>query len=649
MAISKGRALVYIAGGVSIVGAVASATYFIAPLFFSNKSVKTTPVGFGPDVEKTYSPKLANMLFSENNSGDDAIRKIMFITSADDPSEKRPIDYLIDKLEKRLGPGPEISMVKGIYFSRLNWGDKENGAYSPNTNQIFINTTNIIKTFKNLGAIKYNEFTDQVSIMVDFETFARAVAEYVFQIVYHEFGHHRASIYLNDDYRGNNADQTKVFEKLSERKDDGSIETMRSWDPNFLNKFKETLHYNDSTPVDGNYEAEKYEYKSGQIVAPLNHMINLKDLWDLSNDKSIRNSLLNRLPDPSYDVVQEAADKKGYLVWPMGDQKLTITDTGQKYSSVDNQVSLLRNGRLVLTEKSPISNLLYMYNQDELFTRKFMQATMRLDDDVDSEYGYIPLTQGSSWKESTSFVIPAFLEDYMQYQDNLTQKIKGLTYKPFYDDYLFDASVDKKGQSVIPLGTQNADKIYDAYLEASGVGDDLSVIYYKNDGWAQIESQVIKFGDESNPNKTQQAPTATNEIKFGGYLHEDDINNPQTKYVGYYENNDKKKRFIPIPIYVNEFELKVKSSLGDKVGKDNNTQTNAYWVTKDYVNAKNELIGKILYFAQEDDKGNIIVGNPLKTFREEASTDVDVYDKNTDFQKQTIHPVATSNGIRLEN
>lgn len=524
------------------------------------------------------------------------------------------------KLQHRLGFGPEVSILKNITISPEGAWDEANGVFLGSSNQIFINSSNIISMFRQVKSMlgSFNSKEEEIEY----------IAEFVFQIIAHEYNHHMAYIYLNS--RSNELKtQHQMFNKPATYVDvKGSVPNLKeAWDTDFYNSFVKALNYDDNDLVKSNAYLHSYangdfnqSYKDvgvgkgnfkkegdsyiqvedgkGSYVKnePISKYFTAADIFKYANNNNVKNishgstvwddnkvySFYKYDQPATYYTQEELAYHYSLAeLYARKVQQMTMP------TSIDYSDTLDENGKVVETYPLPKFRNLKIFPQwlPSSSDPKVGRIVSRFYKEVDKNnvpiwrdnngrplfsfqmIGYDQLIWSSSGRGSYS----PFLLDTKNYADDIYSI-------PFTSDYLYEQEASGSYNSA------NAYAIYDAILQEMGYsGENVKNNFGATDKTMQSDISEVWWENKGEADKKGNVIVAeeTNQFKMGGY-----INNPDYQYVGYMDSNN---NFVKYDISVNAFTYAVKKEgLNDARDASYNDQKDRYfWTLNDYQNINN--------------------------------------------------------------
>lgn len=490
------------------------------------------------------------------------------------------IGALYHLIEKDLSFGPEFAALNKIHIGNENGiQDENNGVYLPSTKEIFINTNNLAET------VPYTASLD-------------ARAANVFDILFHEYNHHMASMYLI-----NNSSTSPVVGNYYS--DVGGKREKTNWNKYFVDRFKKALHYDVDTPTyTGPSTARIKNPKTGLaedwLLIP--HYMNAKDIFEFANGSTGGN-----LPIPN---------KNGLNMM------------------ISNDHPSFYPGESTTPEK-----INYKFSLDELFARKYQlanQAFRRYSDGVHGD-GWIPLPPPDEKYASPSI----WLSDIHSFQNGATYNSKRYSHDQFR--YLHDAPFDIYG-NLYADPTIGAQGMHDAMIDFMGqtTGDDISFITNKPYSIDRGSHSQVTGGD---PDK----------IKFGGWIRSNSDPNLNYKYVGYIDNGT----FKAIPITLSNQHYKTKTNLMNQPENSSSYISNdpsledMFYVTSNWVDAPS-IKGKQLFFSTKSDGSDKVPMTSVRTGTHgEAHTYVPEIPSQhtwmtTHQYHAKVHKVGTANVVSIE-
>lgn len=494
-----------------------------------------------PILNTIQSDKSIPFSISERDSNDKEYQSIFSPSVIDVSDVKKPdgsfytnsqlgLEVLKNKIKNRLGFGPEAALLKSIEISGDgNWTDS-NAVYFGATNQIYVKSQNIIK-----GVKKYkqnNPFASNQQII-------EYAAEFVFQVVAHEYNHHLAEVYLNSRFN----DKT-YFASAPQVVKDKQSNIDENWDIDFYNTFTKALNYDGS-----------------RLEASVGHIPDFTSRADGTTYKSLANY---------YTAKQlfDLGNNENYNLLPGFFGKYSMF--GQK--GIPNQVFTTQD------------NLKYYYSLAELFARKMMQATMTTQPGFPKDYLLNRLVGAN---ETSFYGADQWVDgEYSPLRNDLMMYADGKSSEAFFSDYIYNKT-----------DNTNANKIFDSLISEMGYKgpnvktingstseqSDISAIWWEN-------KSIIKPSDG-----TTYLPTETSNFRMGGY-----INNSRLNVIGYLDQNGK---FIKLAnISTSEFDLGVKSTIysGEKNIPTGDKYT---WYLDGYYDIRNFVGKDLVFAVERNDDG----------------------------------------------
>lgn len=370
------------------------------------------------------------------------------------------LELLIDKIKTRTAIGPEFFDVSEIILTQSSplISEFTNGWYNPLTHQIVLNFSPMLDYFK-------HNWTNRVQYLDD-------ITESLYQVFYHEYGHHVFNVYLTN-YDADKNLNNDLFVKLYR----GSLYGRFSepWNRNFIDGFKTNLDYDKNTPL---LEDSFIKNTQGKTIV-LKNGLKLKSVASLYNAK----------------MLFELANQEEYHHYQELDQAETLShQTLYTWASqTSNRTSWSRvNG----------DSLRYLYQITELLTRKYMQLTFPFKTTrlITSNGMFNPLFKAPF---STTY-----LEDARKYQEELnsTDQQRFLNDAPFKDNKTADNLMDLLN---LHIGQKRSENI--------------SFI------WNYSDVKTIEKGDKT---QYQVNGLDVNKIKFGGFLT---AAQEHYQYIGYFD------------------------------------------------------------------------------------------------------------------
>ena len=480
-------------------------------------------------------------------------------------------------IKNNLNYGPELFGLKRIIVGNENFVDKKiNGLYIPATQEIHINTRNFINRGFDVTKTPTNVQEQKLR------------ARLLFEIIYHEYGHYLADTYLNSVPIANplssSSHHSDIYNSTTHEKE--------NWDYDFTSKFEEILHYT----------------KNGKI--------NMQPYYSKSTPFIKRQQ--RQKQTPIQYTSKYTSIGKDYSAGKLFD--LTNGHETIKYDGINNKKYVFSSNYPIyeLTKSAIIDSekMKYIYSLAEVFTRKYQQLMMnplpRISPSwsinwsrIASKWGWL-IKSGS--KETGSAT--NLMEDALYYQRNL---ITNSRQERFMEDAPFDFSTPlvqkaqiRFGQKTQTLLTQKVTtstvpkvttqtKLYNLMDRHIGHkdGDDISIIWSKNNAHTSIDGAVRHYGGSwNNPNQ----------IRFGGFLKtRSSYNAIAIKTNGKYSPVAK--------LLFGDYNYKRKTNLLGKIIPLAKTLKNHWFVTHSltedkYINVNN-VLNKELFFVKINTDGTI--------------------------------------------
>lgn len=320
MKISAKRLLAITGIGVAVATPVAFGAWGLIHLFAKDKAIAGTGA-------------LQEYDFAEKDANGNVLRQIEGLKIGQYETlmpDKRTYEYYLNQeginyFVKRFFEagmfGPEVFGLKKIWIgNNFLTTSKENGLYTPQTNEIGLNAENDAKRLRDASLIG-----DQ-----------KLRAELLFQTFIHEYNHHFAYSYFSSPYK---ALKQNVYDDKQ----------ANIWNSAFINKFKEDLNYkqnpNAVNPIPNTPEDPKDINSTYKYAYCVGGAYQAKELWDGANTQQ------GSLTIPADSI---------YRWWY---RKTTSKATYfSNYTYVDSATSLK-----------------YYYSQEELFARKTLLMTLTAD------------------------------------------------------------------------------------------------------------------------------------------------------------------------------------------------------------------------------------------------------------------------------
>lgn len=419
------------------------------------------------------------------------------------------------KIINRLGFGPEFFALKEIIFTP--GGDNflipsnANGLYYPATQQIILNTSPWISYFANNFESRSDYYDD--------------ISEFLFQVFYHEYGHHMANVYLlnlalNDPLASNSI--------YYNQKNNPQIEP---WNNHFLQNFMSLLNYHSSQETNNFLYSDDNikDFNGRPLTGSITYENQTKNDLPLKSIGSLYDSktLFNKANGPMVDNYQEIIDgfnkNIGYMFAPK--------KTNFSPAPILNTVSL--------------EFLSYLYCMQEILTRKYMQATFPYQTTklIFDDGTYQFKLNDKSQRAATTYLL-----DTLNYQLGFDsdEDLKYLQDQPLKDSQtaqnMLNLWFNHVGQNQSSNGNNSAD--------LSFIWNNNTATYYANSWGIQLN---------------QADKTKVNQIKFGGFLSNDYAQ--KYKYVGYFKD----EIFFPIEISIYDYTYNKVPFLGSST-RDSITQ-----------------------------------------------------------------------------
>ncbi|WKX02579.1 MYPU_1760 family metalloprotease [Candidatus Mycoplasma mahonii] len=466
------------------------------------------------------------------------------------------LEKLKEKIIKKLTYGPEIFLLKSISIGDENFiNEDNNGSYIPFTNEIFINTKNLIKEYFPTNSEN------------DTEALTDAKVELVYQIIFHEYYHHIANSYLNNEPLGTTASSSDIY---SDKTNDDNLELSRvatPWNKDFLDTFKKNLYYDRNKDISNN-NFDKLEEPirwNDKVYKSLGSIYNSKNIFDIANGRRTPNfSKLGH--HPGFDGYVSAVGEPSFLI--------------------------------PVTNKS----LIYTNSMSELFVRKYQQL-------IEPYYynKYFPNIgiPGVVRTEGKKLLTSELLYNRSSYESLSERKhIYPFSHEVIVQRYLDDGPFEPNGEK-----NERSIKLYENLDKHFGhsSGDDISFIWSKNDSKLLNTDQIYISVDDMNE-----------KIKFGGYINE--AESKKYKYIGYWNNGGV---FISIPIDIHDFTYKSKETLTATEYEPLNIEMeNKFYILDNWV-IVDDIQNKTLFFSQTRN-GKLANGenatSPLKSVRNSDET-----------------------------
>ncbi len=477
------------------------------------------------------------------------------------------------KIKTRLGYGPEIAQLKGIRITGEGSWTEANGVYFGGTNEIFINSMNIIEGL-NKAQQSIGNFTQQQEI--------EYVAEYVFQIIAHEYNHHMAYTYLNSRFTEavpSLFGETPVYVDVKGE----SAGQQEAWDKDFYDTFVKTLNYDSSDPIEENaFLLSMANIPAKQIgndtYNPISKDFTAADIFRYANDKNVttihhgsttwKNNLkygFFKYDNPAaeftpkmlsyqYSLAELYARKVQQLTMPI---QLNFKDI-QKADGTVIEYPLPDYRNLELKASDIINNQPWDGSEGKLFG---------VDQLV---WGFV---SGTGYRGLYS----PFILDTKNYADAWNSE-------PFASDYLYNANNNTKAYA-----------IYDAILQEMGYSGenvkdgnnqavaseqaDISKIWWKNDSIVQTDGTMLY-------------PLATRDFNMGGYV------NDKYSSIGYKDDTGKYVKLSDIILSTFTFGAKEKLISSSRDAAHIANDDKYFWTMNGYGNF-DTFKGKDLFFSRD--------------------------------------------------
>ena len=474
-----------------------------------------------------------------------------------------------------------IDLIKQKIEKELGFGPEVVGLNSINfTNYNHVSDTDNGAYYSSTKQIFIN--TSNIAKIVPYDGTTEDKVEIAFQILFHEYGHHIADSYFKKMGTGTEAADI-YFDSRRGR-------TKEGWNPEFVRRFKEDLGYDrghvssNSNIYNSNGTISKYKMLSGTY--------GLKELFDISNAKA----------QPGY------TKDLSNVVWTSSHPVIKISDNS-----------------VVQTK-----NLKYMFDLDELFTRKYQQ--MRYDLNYGSRLTppprsappsnpnkdmYVGWMNKNGWVRKGvggSSIASPFLSDTLKYQNEISSNSSR-----YYEDAPY--RINPKTHQPI------AKDLFNIYINGFGqnTGSDIAFITNKND---------YRLISSTHYSKMDGAESANDKIKFGGYITQAEA--AKYKFVGYMSNN----RFVSLPITAQKFNVGYKSN--SLIGQvDTYPAGDNYFYTTNNWYDEALLDGKQLFFSEDSIGSNKQAMSSVKS-GSYGDSNTWFYDTPSELQDKTFR--ASKNG-----
>lgn len=545
------------------------------------------------------------------------------------------LDTLKYKIKHRLGYGPEIALLKNIVISPNGAWDEANGVFLGATNQIFINSTNIINSLeqirRNIGGF------GEVQAEIEF------VAEYVFQIIAHEYNHHMAYTYLNSRFNPTTGSSFTGFTSQPTYVDvKGEKDNLEeAWDTDFYSVFTNTLNYDNSDVAKNQKFLDAYKvsykqyYDGGREVEPISKHYTAGDIFKYANDNNVKN--ISR----GLDVWN---DKKLYAFYKDDQPAILYTQTDLAYQYSLAELYARKVQQLVMPTSLDYKATVDANGTIENYPLPYFRNVDPMNPTSNSPkmYGYDQLIWSDSIGQVRKGNWSPFLLDTKNYADDIYSV-------PFTSDYLYEGYRYKgsRNQSSGPwiYDDTNALKIYNAILNEmgysgknvknnAGVSDltkqaDISEIWWNNPSEARTHGTFIP-------------PKETDSFKMGGY-----VDKKYTK-IGYFNSNGD---YVPYDISVSNFTFGYKQEglNGRKTMNNNGSKDSYFWTLKDFQNINN-FKGKALAFGIDKNSYASELNGKIGTFTNEQTALTGQLATETDLAKlQEIQAKLDEVNIKLDD
>lgn len=463
---------------------------------------------------------------------------------------KKGLEVMKMKMNDRLGFGPEFFALKEVIFMEGQENSlidqSARGVYYPATQQIIINTTQWVNYFRNNWQERLNYFDD--------------ISEMLFQVLYHEYGHHKANTYLLNVYQNDNVTLTSqdiYHEAFLERE-------IEPWNKYFVDNFKNYLTYNDDKALYEDIDIEclnsDQEFEPCKVDLTYNYQtkknLNIKSIGSIYNAKT----LFERANGQAAPQYQEVIDK-------FNNQNPSAIAFSPRHTFFKP---------LTLLDPIDLDTLSYYYCLQELFTRKYMQLTFPFKKTtILNDQGFVL----SSLKNAQSFFASPYLDDTLKYQlylDN-NDKMRFLSDAPLQNSTVADGLIN----TFHNLNGQNTTA-------------NLSLIWQNNTSEIVEENNIAKI----NVADKKQAK----QIKFGGFLTPDQMSK-NYQYIGYFDD-DLNQNFKAIKIEKFQYKFNRVDKLGINKTLPLESGSTNFYVTNQWTDGEN-INGKTLFFANDDVGKNI--------------------------------------------
>ena len=465
------------------------------------------------------------------------------------------LDELVKKIDKELGHGPEIYGLNTIHIGASQYVDDDyNGVYYTSLETIVINTVPLAQK------IGYDAPTE-------------LKVEMIWQVLFHEYGHHIAASYLETTISEN--ESANIYGKFLDTREN------LHWNKDFVTRFKHLLGYDSNTLPWQHpniiYHEKKYKY--------LQTIIRSNGLFEISNGKKVPDyNWLNSYP--GIDVIYQGFNAQ------------------------------------FVPQAIQASTLNYLFTMDELYTRKYQQLRMPFHHYInkkDSKYAI----QTNGWIRKTSengvdedYFLTPFLYDATRYQDgihpgmispkeinhdiaNKSRANKNIDHNSdesnplikkvvsnfrFFNDTPFNTNGTPKQINLNGKSTTTTDELYKLMLDHMGQtnGSDISYITIKNDSKIYKTTSYIVGGD-------------VNKMKFGGF-----VKGTTDKYVGW-QNKDGSFTWKSIKLEKFNYNSKHDFLSDQQIITPQTINPNSddyFYITNDWID-KGDIVNKTLYFASD--------------------------------------------------
>ena len=497
-------------------------------------------------------------------------------------------------IKQRLGFGPQFFSLNGIYImddlgaSSLINGN-EDGVYYSETKHIILNTNTALQE-AGLAEIRNGEFQFKKDIS---SVPAKARAELIFPVLYHEFLHHVA----NESFTNLSLDSENAYPIYSQKDGEDGKYNKHPWNKKFINSFKENLNYDQPTdPKDKVFYSDDFvEYNNNKItdgnmgyglpaknyIKSIGSIYTAADLFDKSNlnEPSDYNRLLDNLNDGSND--------------------LSVKNFGYGHVSLDS-----RGWSIPIYNETNLQNFQYLYSMQELFVRKYQQLTMT-NYEVFYENGIDRLIteEGYIIQHDNSLHATQYLKDTLNYQSGFDIK-RGKSID-WNNDGIFDDDIYLQDA---PLATnERGTNLMNAFNSVMGQKEAADISFIWNELPLNLEKKSDGGSLERNILDPKIVDSSSKNIKFGGFFNSEESRR-NFKYVGYWSDNNH-TRFVSYPITTYEYifnkVLEVGGSSRQEYNK--NVDNNHFYVTSgNWINA-NDITNKNLYFSPTTNPGELDV------------------------------------------